>query len=324
MDAQTLYRELQSLLTARRLQELTLGILEAKKEGNHRKLQFLHQTLFGDAEPALPGDNRPFFRLIHFFHPDRLALLSREVREAAEKEDLDRLRFYQKALSTPVLETGGAASRRSAVRPREGEWNYGETYGYGMPRDEAFHDGEEASFFDEETDWASDFDDTFRGEEGETWDDGLRENDEEMDFIRAVKAEYAGVMEMSFTPSDLAALSDELELTGYGIEDLEGLDYCRGLIHLDLSDNRISRLYDLRNLYHLKELYLAGNRISDLSGLEGLSALEILDLADNDIDDITPLLSLTRLKFVNLMGNPVADSPALRKLKEQVELLLVF
>lgn len=297
MEIKALFEELRCYLTVKRLQELTLTILRAKRDNDHRQLKRLFLSVFDEDVPKDMPENRVFFKLINFFHPDRLAFLSREIQTAADTRNKEKLIFFRKALTVRV---SGGNARKQPNRPA---WEYTETYGYDEPMsgDYDFGDFEDGTFND------SGFDDTFRGEDEEFDDEYPDQREEDMDFIRAVKAEYLGNLDIDFTPAELTALSGELDLTNYGIEDLEGLEYCRGITHLNLSNNRISNLFDLENLYHLRELYLGGNQIADLGPLSGLTNLEILDLSSNDIEDLTPLLSLAELKFVNLLGNPIRD-----------------
>ena len=105
--------------------------------------------------------------------------------------------------------------------------------------------------------------------------------------------------------------------TAYGMEDTDGLQYCRNINRLNLSHNRISNLYDLQDLVYLNELLLSDNRIEEIEYLAGLENLEILDLSFNEVEDIKPLLSLDRLQFADLRGNPLRSRTTMRKLTQR-------
>mgnify|MGYP000045516872 CR=1 FL=1 len=140
---------------------------------------------------------------------------------------------------------------------------------------------------------------------------------EEWDFIAALKSEYLGNLDYRLSPADFVALEGELVLAGYGLEETEGLQYCRNISRLDLSDNRITNLYDLQELLHLEELLLSHNRIEELEYLKELRNLEILDLSFNEIEDISVLLKLDNLKFVDLRGNPMRQSGLIKELQRR-------
>jgi len=96
-------------------------------------------------------------------------------------------------------------------------------------------------------------------------------------------------------PSDLEAL-DILPAANSAISDLTGLEKCRNLNRLILSDNIVDDISPLASLTNLTELRLDGNvLLADISPLAGLSSLTILFLNNNMITDISPLPSLTGL-----------------------------
>jgi len=98
-----------------------------------------------------------------------------------------------------------------------------------------------------------------------------------------------------------------LDASSRGITNLEGIEYCTGLVELDLRDNDIEDLSPLSTLTTLTELSLSGNRISDLTPLTGLSQLLALRLAENEITDLSPLAT-----WVN---EEDPDSPRLQDLE---------
>jgi len=130
------------------------------------------------------------------------------------------------------------------------------------------------------------------------------------------------------TVEDLATIS-RLVASRLGITSLAGLQHCRGLRLIDLSDNAISDLTPIADLTRLQSVTLAGNQIRDISPLSRLIAIQLLDLsrnqvdtlnaigkmrnlrtlyvADNRVSSIAPLASLTNITALDLAGNSVSD-----------------
>ncbi len=289
MDIHSLYTSVKARLSVRNLQKLTLTVLDAKKNNNQRQLQSIHQFIFKNDLPEEKTPNKLFLGLVKIFHPDRLAFISAELEKAIREDDLTILEFYSRILS--VLD-------ESPVLPR--------------PPERIDTDVDENYQYD-----ADDFDDDFRTADAEYNETSIRDKDFDLDFLNAVKSEFLGSMNAHFNSSDLASINGELDLSDYGIFDLNGIASCTGIIQLNLSANRIGNIFDLSALHGLKELYLSDNHIHYIDSLGALSNLEILDISNNEIEDISPLLYLETLKFVNLIGNPVSDSSLIDKLKKR-------
>lgn len=114
--------------------------------------------------------------------------------------------------------------------------------------------------------------------------------------------------------SDLIVLR-RLFLSGRGIADLSGIEYCTNLEELGLNDNRISDITPLEKLIKLHTLWLRNNQVSDISPLKELSRLQRLDLGGNRISDIRPLCKLFWLWQLWLNDNRISDiSPLLSNL----------
>jgi len=102
--------------------------------------------------------------------------------------------------------------------------------------------------------------------------------------------------------SDLLEIT-ELMTNNKGIESIEGLEYCKNLDRLDLSENIISDISPVSKLKNLTELKLDINIISDISPVSNLTNLVFLYLYQNNISDISPLSDLTNLNRLNLGDN---------------------
>ena len=86
----------------------------------------------------------------------------------------------------------------------------------------------------------------------------------------------------------------QADLTGRGLENIEGLD----------------------KFVRLRRLVLYGNGLQDISPLAGCTALEELDLRFNRVRDLTPLYNCKELKTLELGGNGALDPDEIRRLQE--------
>lgn len=145
---------------------------------------------------------------------------------------------------------------------------------------------------------------------------------EEYGFIEAVRNSMYGNLFADFLPKDLYYLDGMLDLSGEGIEDLSGMEYCTNITGLNLEGNRISHLYPIEDLVNLDTLYLSRNSIEYIDALAGLSGLKVLDLSFNEIENIEPLYSLPYLEFVNLAGNRGISEAQLKILKERCMVII--
>ena len=113
-----------------------------------------------------------------------------------------------------------------------------------------------------------------------------------------------------------AVLVTELDLDGWGIECLDGLEYFTGLQNLSLAYNNLTQL-DMSLLPQLKELDVTGNQLISLD-LTGNAALERLLCSDNLLEHLD-LRNNPALRTLNCSGNLLsslwlANNPALQSL----------
>jgi Leucine-rich repeat (LRR) protein len=76
---------------------------------------------------------------------------------------------------------------------------------------------------------------------------------------------------------------------------------------LDIEDENITTLENLRNLINLTVINASNNRISDLSPISGLTTLQSLDASDNQISDLSPISGLTTLQSLDASYNQISD-----------------
>lgn len=98
-----------------------------------------------------------------------------------------------------------------------------------------------------------------------------------------------------------------LDLSGFSIENIDGIELFDGLKELNLSNNKIQDLEPLEDMFYLESINLSGNkRIEDLEPLEELHSLKYLNLSDNDIRYVDSLKELEYLKYLNLSKNDIS------------------
>ena len=97
----------------------------------------------------------------------------------------------------------------------------------------------------------------------------------------------------------------EIDVSGSGVVLLNGLEKFQQLWRLVLSENAVSDIGPLREIYCLEELALGHNNITDLSPLQGHNLLRKLDLSHNSIRDVYPLSDCTGLTELDLSYNQI-------------------
>jgi hypothetical protein len=270
----TLKESVEKQLTSARLQELTRLVIEAHRGGDVALLRaYAERAGLGPEVVSAPARTL-FYRIVAMVHPDKLPHLCGDFRSAIEREDVQALEKLSSLL----------AFRRSASVPKR----------------------------------RVDFDIRDYREE-HIWDDGIWgcvddadaesrwEDAEGLSFLDAVKLDSVGNLDIEISPFELSHLDGPLDVSHYGLYDLDGFEFCTNISALDASWNNLTSVGELGSSDHLVELYLAGNGICDITPLAGISSLEIIDLEDNEIEDIAPLLELAALRFVNLRGNPIEE-----------------
>ncbi len=128
---------------------------------------------------------------------------------------------------------------------------------------------------------------------------------------------------------------ERVELSGCGVQTLNGVEKLTYLKYLSVRNNDISDIKPIQNLTNLKEFDCAYNPINNYSPLGGLDRLEVLHIGDNasthtditaisnlnsltdlyaaecGIDDISALKNLKKLEHLNLRRNQIDDISAL-------------
>lgn len=109
---------------------------------------------------------------------------------------------------------------------------------------------------------------------------------------------------------------ESLTLSGCGLTNIAGLESCKNLTFLDLSDNTIRNISALQAMPALKEVYLQHNVVTDLSALSGAAALTTLDISYNAISNLSPLYRIRGLSWLNASNNTIADLSGIDQLTD--------
>ena len=85
------------------------------------------------------------------------------------------------------------------------------------------------------------------------------------------------------------------------------LDYCQinninpdDITYLDLSDNKLTGILEIKIFKNLKRLYIGDNKIKDISCLKDLKELRDLYICNNKIKDISVIQYLTKLRLLDI------------------------
>ena len=96
-----------------------------------------------------------------------------------------------------------------------------------------------------------------------------------------------------------------LDLAGFNIKDIDGIQMFEGLKELNLSNNKISNLEPLEDMFYLENLNLSENKIEDLEPLKDLRSLNYLNLNNNNIKYVDHIKKLEYLRYLNLSKNDI-------------------
>lgn len=138
-------------------------------------------------------------------------------------------------------------------------------------------------------------------------------------YLQMLVADALGVPRDGITTRAMEDLY-ELDIDGWGISSLKGLEYAYNLSSLSANYNNITDLTPIAGLSALGSLSLQHNGISDVSPLDALCNLLYLDLSFNLIQNLTGLGSLHQLISLNLNFNLIQNISPLTNLKNLMAL----
>jgi Leucine-rich repeat (LRR) protein len=279
MASKDLYTKLCEAYSDKNLNTITSKIIELYKSKQHQKLKGLLNAIGKYIDFQDENINKSFSKLIFMYHPDKGHQYRNEIDQIQKSGKTELLNEYAHIFLAEDIE--------SLSVDADDDLDIDYTPEYGFEEDSSEFDYYEGAYpqSDDLRDDLSDFD----------FDDT---------FFGAMKRKYYGRL-MVDMPSYYLEDLDEIEMTNYDIADLSGIEYCRQLVFLDLSDNCITDISDLKGLMLLEEIYLSNNEIGYIDIVSNLVKLRVLDISNNAIDDLTPLFELPDLEYVNLVGNRI-------------------
>lgn len=285
-STEILAKKLKQLYSYQSLNQMTIELIAAYQAKSQNLIQAIAHKVLDSSEESF---TRQFSKIIQLFHPDKETYWKQRIDELLEYEDLEELRKLNSITSVQTLLKEGVREQETI----DSEVDFESEYVWEEQADAySFHEEEE--FMEEEI---------------------MDEEPDYISFYEAIKLRELGDLNKTF-PTYYLEDFDEFELASSKIDSLDGLQYCKHVEILDVSDNEIADLSELWELTQVKELYLAHNQISDIDVLSNLVELKSLDISFNQVDDISPLFMLEELEFVNLMANPIPKIQ-IEKLKDK-------
>jgi len=273
-----LYENLQKAYTADNLHLISSRIIDLFREHKYDGLRAIQKVVNEYTPCQEEKANKIFSRLIMLYHPDRLSQSKDALDAAYRAGDFEALYALSHILTVQNLDTS-----KVTVSSIITEEDLAEEFG-----------------------WDADVDgySYYTGQDGYEAGPGDADDFSHRSFLLALKQRMYGNLNVDF-PVYLLEDLEEIEMADYEIESLEGVEHCRYVRVLDLTNNNLTHVNELGELRQVERLYLANNHIGYIDPLSNLSVLQVLDISFNDVDDLSPLFELTHLSYLNAIGNRV-------------------
>lgn len=286
MELKKLYDRLREAYQDQNLNKITGKIIELYKNKDFSQIREITNRISKYVLIDEEKDAKCFSRLIMLYHPDRGETIRKSLDDLFERGDMHGLNQYTHILCLDYLE------QVVVTVPIDTDIDYSPEYRWDDIEESRF------SVIDPNAD------------ESDTYTQSI---EFEKTFYNAVKLRMYGDLEMDF-PTYYLEDFEEIELSSCDIEFLDGIEYCKHVVVMDLSDNSITDITDLCDLRRIEELYLSDNQLEIIDSISNLQNLKSVDLSANCIEDISSLLNLEKLEFVNIIGNdiPLAQIDELR------------
>ncbi len=280
MDLKGLYNDLLKAYSNENLNQITGKLILLYKNKNYSKIREIANKISRYIPIDEEKDAKCFSKLMMLYHPDKGEQARRMIQTLYKQNDYEKLKIYSHILLINDIEN-------VTVTVIDEDIDYNPEYV-----------------------WDTDINERsgYTGPGGENdFINGSEIMDYERSFYNMIKIKEYGNVNIEF-PTYYLEDFEEFEMAYYGLESLDGVEFCTHIKILDASNNFISDLENLWDLAFLEELYLANNQIGYIDVLSNLSNLKILDISGNQVDDISPLLGLDHLEFVNLSGNLIPEN----------------
>ena len=286
-----LYINLKRAYTEENLNLITAKIVGLYKAKQYSNLKDLLKVIDGEKYNDLKI-SKCFSTLLMLYHPDKLSYYLKEIEESYKNKEKENLEGFSHIFAALDMENVIVLTRLNAFEEdfaSEYVWDYEQT-GY--------------SYYSDIEETNPDYDDY--GSDTLGYEDEFENFSEiiENGFYSAVKRKIYGSKDIEL-PAILLEDLEDIDMAEYEIENLDGIDCCKHLINLDLSNNKLTDITELYHLKNLQEIYLANNQIGYIDALGFIKNLRVVDLSHNEINDLTPLFQLPKLEYVNVLGNKI-------------------
>lgn len=279
MEIKELYTNLKQAYTADNLGRISGRIIDMFRDHKYDALRAVQKVVNEFTPCDEEKVNKVFARLIMIYHPDRLSQSLIQLEQAYERGDFEELYTMSHILNVQNLEP-----EQVTVSSIITDEDLAEEFGWDDSADGYSYFMDQDGYNEEEED--NDLDYTNRS------------------FLTALKRRVYGNLNVDF-PMYLLEDLEEIEMADYEIEFLDGIEACRYVRVVDLSNNNLTDLTDLQHLHQVERLYVANNHIGLIDPLSNLTVLQVLDISYNDVDDLSPLFELSHLSYLNVMGNRI-------------------
>lgn len=282
-DITSVHKELELICNHKQLEKLSIQLIDLYRQKKLLVIQEAYRSVYAQEFHGIFDDSpgKAFLSLIKTLHPDRLQNYLHRIEKFIQSGDFENLINLKKLLNIKFIDR---------------------SYQFQNHRD--LDDDIDYDSSKWEYDLYSDFDDYKETEYKDDYEEETEVHDENeaCNFIEALMREEPGLRTEVMSESLLSSIEGRLDLSGYGIEDLSGVEFCSNLNELNLENNSIQILDKLAHLSNLRALYLSNNNIENIEDLANLVNIEELDLSFNFITDFSPLLNLPNLKLLNIIG----------------------
>jgi len=279
VEIKELYTNLKQAYTADNLGRISGRIIDLFRDHRYDALRAVQKVVNEFTPCDEEKVNKVFARLIMIYHPDRLSQSLAQLEQAYERGDFEELYTMSHILNVQNLEP-----EQVTVSSIITDEDLAEEFGWDDSADGYSYFMDQDGYNEEEED--NDLDYTNRS------------------FLTALKRRVYGNLNVDF-PMYLLEDLEEIEMADYEIEFLDGIEACRYVRVVDLSNNNLTDLTDLQHLHQVERLYVANNHIGLIDPLSNLTVLQVLDISYNDVDDLSPLFELSHLSYLNVMGNRI-------------------
>ena len=276
MNIAELHMNLKEAYSVDNLNGISLTLIQLYRDKQFSVLQKMGEMLSDYLKIEISETGKGFSQFMFLYHPDRSSFHIHEIDQLAEKNDYNGLLNYMHILRLERIEeiANSLNSYEDVDYSPVYAWDF-KANGFRVVHD---LDLKEPPLSSVTT----------------------------CNFYDAIKLRVFENVEMEYPFYYLEDL-DELELSASGLNDLEGVEFCKHVTNLDLSDNAIYDILPLSGLRALEDLNLSDNKVECIDVLSFLIRLKSVNLANNNITDISPLFELGKLDYVDLTGNRIIE-----------------